>query len=113
MLGVCVLAKELRKSYSEENYTSCDMIIYPRNIIAHKSYFVVHTAQALRGNSEEAKPVGLQCLLRGAEFRRAGLSHTPPNSNITLIHPSLRCMRCTSPRTCLVLQWTLMLIAVS
>lgn len=39
---------------------------------------MVHTAQAPRGNSEEGKPVGLQCLLKGAEFRRARLSHTPP-----------------------------------
>lgn len=89
------------------------MIIYFRNRIAHESYFVLHTAQVLRGNSEEGKPVGLQCLLRGAEFRRARLSHTPPSSNTTLSDPPAHCVRCTSPHTSLILQWMLRLIPVS
>lgn len=86
------------------------MIIHSRNRIAHEPYFVVHTAQIHKGNSEEGKPVGLQCLLRGAEFMRAGLSHTPPSSNTTLSHPPVHCVRCTSPHTSLFLQWVLVFI---
>lgn len=89
VLGVSMLAKQLRKSYNEENYTFRDVIMYSRTIIAHEPYFVVHTAQAPRGNSEEGKPVGLQCLLTGAEFRRAQshptqLKHNPQSPTFTL-----------------------------
>ena len=89
------------------------MIICSRNIIAHKPYFVVHTAQAYRCSFEEGKKPDVLWYHRSRVQEACVQSACPASSNTTLSHTPLPCVRCVSSGTLLVLQWMLILIPAS